>query len=435
MKPSFIERAIAELAQTVPNSIKRAQSQKYSEMIPQAGMLAGGIYGGPPGAGLGASGGELLRQYVEGEEIDPKEAAIQGAIGVGSEVVPPMMMKGLGKLGESLSGLLPKAEMAGVSKSAADEALQNAVMMSREKPDWMKVLKGGGETSAPVGAEDIGVYPVRDPNIKAPVKPPVEVEKPVDNYVQGLKEKLAQPSPQQNKVIPLREGMTEPIKQETKSWANEVYEDLINRYGTEKSVVSGKTMEDLLSEAQSSGKMYHFDRDTAPIPVPNFQTSGFKEVGERRLNLNPYEDPFQWADTRYQAGKRWLEKKQQMGEPVKINTSSDLIARDDYLELIPEGSEVNIMAPFNNDRLARRLFPGNPSRLRLESAFEKLSNAGVKVNFVEPTKESLIESIKTQMKYNGKKGSVDKYMRDHFGNTIDELIESDAITVKGGKPK
>lgn len=128
---------------------------------------------------------------------------------------------------------------------------------------------------------------------------------------------------------------------------------------------------------------------------------------------NNFTEPFPWMDDKYGVSKSALSEAKSKNIPIEINTSSDLIGKSDYIEVIPNGSTINIYNMPNNEELTRYLFPGNPSRLRLEKAAKSLKQRGIKVNLIEPTKDDLIKAFNNKTNKKGLK----------FGMEDSELIQ------------
>lgn len=129
------------------------------------------------------------------------------------------------------------------------------------------------------------------------------------------------------------------------------------------------------------------------IPVPKFNFEAGNEIGHRGImhqtNVRTdIHDPLPWMDSKYEITKSALKNAK---SPVRVNTSSDLIARDDYIEALPLGSTVRIYGLSPAENLNRLLFPGNPSQKRLEAAVEKLKSAGVDVKMVMPTIDEYLD--------------------------------------------
>lgn len=91
-------------------------------------------------------------------------------------------------------------------------------------------------------------------------------------------------------------------------------------------------------------------------------------------------DPFAWLDTKYQSTKDVI--KNHSDQPIKVYTRSDLVAHDDYLDVLPSGSIVHFYIDTDNPRLHRLFSPGCPSVKRLKDAAIKLRDAGYKVIFI-----------------------------------------------------
>jgi hypothetical protein len=131
-----------------------------------------------------------------------------------------------------------------------------------------------------------------------------------------------------------------------------------------------------------------------PTPFPSDITqilSAFKNLKQVKLGCDS--DPFMWMDKKYNITLEVL--KQLNNSPVEtlvIQTRSDLVAHDDYLnailDLIKSGKNihVSIYRPVVNsvvcdENLLRLLEPGAPSIKRREHAFNKLKESGVSVGW------------------------------------------------------
>ena len=156
-----------------------------------------------------------------------------------------------------------------------------------------------------------------------------------------------------------------------------------------------KFLEDV-EKAKGHAKPYLTKADTGsdhPIIVPNFRYEAGDVIGHPGIqhNSNPmtdHMDPLSWLDTKFQITKNALKDAK---KPVTVNTSSDLIARDDYIDALPKGSTVNMHMLSGDDNLNRLMFTGNPSQKRLELAADKLKEAGIKVNKIYPTPEEYLK--------------------------------------------
>ena len=89
----------------------------------------------------------------------------------------------------------------------------------------------------------------------------------------------------------------------------------------------------------------------------------------KNIVLDAISDPFAMADTRHNLSLNALKESK---SPVKIDTASDLIVRDDYLNVIPKNSEVTLLFGPKDYQTHTYLFRGHPSAERLEIAFQKL---------------------------------------------------------------
>lgn len=155
----------------------------------------------------------------------------------------------------------------------------------------------------------------------------------------------------------------------------------------------GKISEDSLKLANSAPhNIPYVQNRNDPFPVPNYSTQATGLIGENRIQgsgvtdanriITP--DPFSWMDDKYKAGKELLQKHSREDIPAEIHTSSDLIARPDYIKEIPEGSTVHMHFLSGDPTIDRMIFPGNTSQKRLESAATALEQAGIKVNRIYP---------------------------------------------------
>jgi len=95
-------------------------------------------------------------------------------------------------------------------------------------------------------------------------------------------------------------------------------------------------------------------------------------------------DPFIWSDAKYSISKNLLLKHK--GKPLTINTRSDLIAHDDYMDALDiTNHKINMHILSAQDqgndlyKATRHLEPGAPSLGRRLKAIKKLADAGFKV--------------------------------------------------------
>lgn len=110
------------------------------------------------------------------------------------------------------------------------------------------------------------------------------------------------------------------------------------------------------------------------------KASKWRTVMEQRvpLRLGSMSDSFMWLDTKYGVTKELLKILRHYHYPYVVFTRSDLVAHDDYLELIDKNlAAIQFSISGNNNDLARRMEPGAPSYARRLKAIEKLSSSGL----------------------------------------------------------
>lgn len=210
-----------------------------------------------------------------------------------------------------------------------------------------------------------------------------------------------------------------PTKIRTPSDNPEALESLKNRYGEDKKAVKA------IERAQDASKgPYVTDENILSIGwAPNFKAEPTGMIGERRIhqpftNAKADPDPLNWSDNKYGATKKLIQAHKEQGLPLTINTSSDLIGHDDYITAMPKETTVNMYMLSGNDHLNRILFPGNPSNKRLVTAVERLKDAGIKVNRINPTAEEYIKAAGGRAKVRKSLGpdGVDVIMKDFREN-------------------
>ncbi len=166
--------------------------------------------------------------------------------------------------------------------------------------------------------------------------------------------------------------------------------DIDNRYKGDSKIV-----QDIHKAQTTSNEPYVWPKGgAANYPIPNYNTKPTGKIGNG-MPLHGYDDPFQWADSTYGATKELLQKHAENGIVPKIDTASDLIARDDYLKLIPKDAEINLQFTGLDGDTQRVAFPGHASALRLKKAAERLADNGfTNVNLVpaELSKSDIIEA-------------------------------------------
>jgi len=119
-----------------------------------------------------------------------------------------------------------------------------------------------------------------------------------------------------------------------------------------------------------------------PMPFPVNITSIHAKLSKSKgktLRLGHNSDAFMWMDRKYGVAKATLKLANSYNVKLKIYTKSDLVATDDYIELL-KGHIVIITMPIRgSEKMARALEPGVPSIGRRMHAIEKLKSQGVDV--------------------------------------------------------
>lgn len=133
----------------------------------------------------------------------------------------------------------------------------------------------------------------------------------------------------------------------------------------------------------------------SPIPVPanlneirrafytTFETQKnhkWRAVLEKRipLRIGSMSDSFMWLDQKIKITQELLKILAHYKYPYVVFTRSDLIATDEYLQLIdPKLGTVQFSMSSTNDKLNRLLEPGAPSSKRRLEALKKLGSAGI----------------------------------------------------------
>lgn len=144
-----------------------------------------------------------------------------------------------------------------------------------------------------------------------------------------------------------------------------------------------------------------------PMPFPAdlsaIETSLQSGKMRDRFNivLGSKSDPFMWMDSKYGITKATLEILQQYLfklQSIEIHTRSDLISRDDYLDLLQAldyrlGRFVTICihVPKGTDSVVRMIEPGAPSRKRRFQAARKLRETLIGGTQIKIIREGSIE--------------------------------------------
>ena len=108
--------------------------------------------------------------------------------------------------------------------------------------------------------------------------------------------------------------------------------------------------------------------------------SKWREVMERKipLRLGSMSDSFMWLDVKYGVTAEMLKILSFYKYPYIVFTRSDLVAHDDYLNLIDKNlAAIQFSISGNNNKLARLMEPGAPSYQRRLKAIKNLNEAGI----------------------------------------------------------
>ena len=96
------------------------------------------------------------------------------------------------------------------------------------------------------------------------------------------------------------------------------------------------------------------------------------------IRVGSMSDSFMWMDDKLKVSKEFLRILQHYKYPCVIFTRSDLIAKDDYMDLLDPGlTSVQFSISSTNDRKNKLLEPGAPSAKRRLIALERLNARGV----------------------------------------------------------
>lgn len=255
---------------------------------------------------------------------------------------------------------------------------------------------------------------------------------PVDKMLRGGSSVLPQGSapiqqmPGDKRFVPVQGGKKGPRFWHDKNDhrfdddAKQHLDNIVAHYGAE-----GESVAEALKEIHS-GEFHHkpyVGHPSSRVPLPNYAAKPTGVIGEPRIQgLEKHDaDPLSWMDDKYKAAKRLIMKHASTGTPLTINTSSDLIAKKDYMKLLPKDAQINIHMLGPNDSLNRILFPGNASQKRLERAARELEKHGFKVNRVYPKSgEDFLKQSEIAYKHDVEKRS--GLLREELSKKIDEEL-------------
>lgn len=95
------------------------------------------------------------------------------------------------------------------------------------------------------------------------------------------------------------------------------------------------------------------------------------------LRIGCMSDSFMWIDHKYKLSQELLKLLKFYDYPYTILTRSDLIAHDDYIELLdPKLGSVQFSIPSTNEKMIKLIEPGTPSAKRRLKAIQKLVKSG-----------------------------------------------------------
>jgi DNA repair photolyase len=109
------------------------------------------------------------------------------------------------------------------------------------------------------------------------------------------------------------------------------------------------------------------------------KSSKWRSILEKRipLRIGSMSDSFMWLDTQYGVTKELLRILKFYRYPYVIFTRSDLVAHEDYIELLDRSlSSIQFSISGNNHALVRRMEPGAPGYSKRLAAIEKLAKSG-----------------------------------------------------------
>lgn len=118
-----------------------------------------------------------------------------------------------------------------------------------------------------------------------------------------------------------------------------------------------------------------------PFPIPSRVTYNSIEgiLGKRVAQGST--DPLMWLDKKYRISYELI--KSSKNKELTINTRSDLIVTNDYIEVLDKDKHtINIYYESTNDEINKVIAPGCPSFIRRKHAYSKLTLLGYKVNLV-----------------------------------------------------
>jgi len=110
------------------------------------------------------------------------------------------------------------------------------------------------------------------------------------------------------------------------------------------------------------------------------KASKWRPILEKRvpLRLGSMSDSFNWSDRKYKVSHEILKILSFYDYPYIVFTRSDLVAEDEYLEILRKDlASIQFSISGGNEALTRKIEPGAPSVERRLRALEKLANHGI----------------------------------------------------------
>jgi hypothetical protein len=131
-----------------------------------------------------------------------------------------------------------------------------------------------------------------------------------------------------------------------------------------------------------------------PMPMPADPIkliNRLKEEKRKQVVLGYVSDAFMWMDQKYKITQAFLRHLDGV-ETLTIDTRSDLVAHDNYVDLLINLKnrgvtvKVNILIPgpyHDNEHMTQLLEPGTPSLKRRRLAYTKLKGCGIAVELIK----------------------------------------------------
>jgi len=175
------------------------------------------------------------------------------------------------------------------------------------------------------------------------------------------------------------------------------FESYLNRFPEEEAIRIAKDLLTARDEPYSHdlhNKLWRGNKQTPNLPTPQRVEDLRGTLGKRVPE--GHGDPFHWMDAKFKISYNLLRKHK--GKDLTINTGSDLLAHDDYIEALDKNKhQVNFHLLGLPSAYLRRIEPGAPSNDRRIKAVEKLVKSGVKVSAVIDVFEGLPADLKKVM--------------------------------------